>query len=254
MASWNLQSALVPVSGGASGIGLAICRRLREEGATPLLLDVDASKLKVAVTQVYGDVDDPDRYGYVVDVRSSRAVDDCFDRIRGEHGIVTHAVANAGVGAPAHVLEITDEQWQRVIDVNLNGVMYVCRAAARHLAEVRRGAIVNIASISGLMAKPRRIAYTSSKAAVVNLTRALALDMGEYGVRVNAVAPGVIRTPMQEMNAQAAVQALANRSALKRLGEAEEVADAVLFLLSDRASYVTGHTLTVDGGLTVNYS
>lgn len=254
MAAWNFQSAVVPVSGAASGIGLAICQRLREEGATPLLLDVDADKLATALAQVYPDVADRARHGYVLDVRDAKAVDVCFDRIRDEHGLVTHAVANAGIGGPAHVLELTDELWQRVLDVNLSGVMYLCRAASRHLAERRAGSVVNVASIAGLMAKPSRVAYTSSKAAVIQLTRALALDMGTYGVRINAVAPGIVSTPMQEQNPQHAVQAVAARSALQRVGMPAEVANAVLFLLSDLASYVTGHTLTVDGGVTINYS
>lgn len=252
--TWKLESALVPVTGAASGIGLEICRALRAEGARPILLDIDAGKLRAALAEVYGQGVDGERHGYLVDVRDPKAVDACFDRIRAQHGPATHAVANAGVGAPAHVLEITDEQWQRVIDVNLSGVMYVCRAAARHLAEARRGSIVNIASIAGVMAKRNRVAYTASKAAVVNMTRALALDLGEYGVRVNAVAPGVIDTPMQKMNDRSRVEQLADRSALRRLGSTDEIANVVLFLLSDFASYVTGHTLVADGGLTINYA
>src|SRR5204863_8134338 len=97
MAAWNFQSALVPVTGAGSGIGFAICRRLRQEGATPLLLDIDKDRLASALAELYAEVEDRDRYGYVVDVCNSRAVDECFARIRNEHGLVTHAVANAGI-------------------------------------------------------------------------------------------------------------------------------------------------------------
>lgn len=110
MNPWNMESAIVPVTGAASGIGLAICKRLRAEGATPLLLDVDPQKLDAALRTVYAEADgkSASRYGYVVDVRYSKAIDDCFDRIRRDHGRATHAVANAGMSMAAHVLEITD--------------------------------------------------------------------------------------------------------------------------------------------------
>ncbi len=250
MTGWNFQSALVPVTGAASGIGLAVCRRLREEGGTPLLLDRDAARLTAAVADIYAGDADASRFGYQVDVSDAAAVNACFDRIRQEHGLITHSVASAGIVGPGHVLSLSDEDWRRVIGVNLDGVMFFCRAAARHLAERRGGAMVNMASIAGQAAKHSRASYSASKAAVVNLTRALAMDMGEYGVRVNAVAPGVIDTPMQTGGSIG----IAGRGAIKRMGEAEEVANAVLFLLSDLASYVTGHTLAVDGGVSATYA
>ena len=253
MSHWNLESAVVPVTGGASGIGLAICKRLRAAGASPLLLDVDAGKLQAALREVYPQ-EDSSRFGYLVDVSSSAVVDDCFNRLRDEHGSATHAVAAAGIVGPANIMEITDEIWQRVLDVNLSGVMYVCRAAARHMVESKRGAIVTIGSIAGLSVKESRIAYTSSKAAVINLTRALALDLGGHGIRVNGVAPGVIDTPMQAGKSSATLDAVVERSALKRVGTPEEIANVVLFLLSDLASYVTGQTVVADGGLIMRYS
>ena len=250
----NMESAVIPVSGGASGIGLAICKRLRAEGAIPLLLDFNAQSLASAVREVYPEASADARYGYLLDVRDSKAVDACFADIRRDHGPVTHAVANAGIAQGASLLDITDEQWQQVMSVNLNGVMYFCRAAARQMSEAKRGAIVTTASIAGLMVKPERIAYTSSKAAVVNMTRSMAVDLGSYNIRVNAVAPGVIETAMQKDKPAAVLQATRERVPLERLGAGDEIAKVVLFLLSDMASYITGQTIVADGGLTLRYA
>jgi NAD(P)-dependent dehydrogenase (short-subunit alcohol dehydrogenase family) len=252
MNTWNMGSALVPVSGAASGIGLAICKRLRAEGAKPLMLDVNGARLEAAASEVFGNSEEALRCAYTVDVRDSGAIDACFAGILRTHGAVTHAVAGAGIVGPGHVLSITDEQWHQVVDVNLHGTMYFCRAAARQLAEAKRGSIVTIASIAGFQAKENRAAYTASKAAVVNLTRALALDLGGVGVRVNGIAPGVIDTPIQDNN-RATLETVAQSIPLRRIGNADEIANGVLFLLSDLSSYVTGHTLVIDGGMTAKY-
>ena len=256
MGPWNLESAVIPVTGGASGIGLAICRRLRAEGARPLLLDVDSRRIEAAVREVYHDLDETSasRHGYAVDVRDSQAVDACLAAIRRDHGLVTHAVANAGMAHADHVLNISDEQWHRVIAVNLHGVFYFCRAAARQMVEAKRGAIVTMGSLAGLRAKEERVAYAASKAAVINLTRALALDLGRAGIRVNSVAPGVIQTPMQDKAAVESLDASKRRTALGRLGTPVEVANLVLFLLSDLAGYITGETVVIDGGMTARYN
>ena len=253
MGNWNLQGAVIPVTGAASGIGLAICEQLRDEGATPLLIDSDVQKLRGAAGQVYKGVAEPSRYAYELDVTDSRAVDECLAKIQHSHGSVTHAVASAGVGGPAtNALNVTDEQWHRVINVNLNGAMYFCRAVARQLAERKAGAIVTIASIAGLSAKEDRIGYAASKAGVINMTRALAVDLGSSHVRANAIAPGVIDTPMQDRNRNS-FQGVSEGIPLRRVGNANEIASAVLFLLSDYSSYITGATVVVDGGITAKY-
>jgi NAD(P)-dependent dehydrogenase (short-subunit alcohol dehydrogenase family) len=248
----GFKSAIVPVTGGASGIGLAIIRSLRAAGATPLLLDVNEQQLGAALREVYGDADAA-RYGYVVNVADPQAVDVCFDRIRSEHGSVTHAVANAGIVNPQPVMEASDESWRSVIDVNLNGTFYFCRAAARQMTPRGHGAIVSTASIGGMYAREGRGAYGASKAGVIQLTRTMALEFGPHGVRVNGVAPGLVDTPIQKKNA-ATVNETAQRSALRRMAAPEEIANVVLFLLSDLASFVTGHTIVVDGGLSIRYN
>jgi NAD(P)-dependent dehydrogenase (short-subunit alcohol dehydrogenase family) len=246
--------AVVPVSGSASGIGLAIAKRLRAAGALPLLLDIDESRLAAARREVFGpDAVDASPCTYLLDVRDAAAVQACFDAIRRDHGSITHAVANAGVGAATPLLDMTDAQWHAVMDVNLHGTMYFCRAAARQLAERRQGAIVTVGSIAGLLVKPDRVAYTTSKAAVIHMTRALAVDLGPLGVRVNGIAPGVIDTPLMQMNPSSYRQAMSDKAALRRLGTPDDIARVALFLLSDLAAFVTGHTIVADGGLSIRY-
>lgn len=242
----------MPVSGAASGIGLAICQALRAAGATPLLLDIEPARLADAARAVHGESADAQRYAYQVDMRDSAAVDACFEQIANAHGQITHAVASAGISGSSQVLTVTDERWHRTMDVNLHGTMYFCRAAARQLVARKAGAIVTIASIAGLGARADAASYVTSKAAVINLTRSLAIDLGPLGIRANAVAPGVIDTPMQERNRHT-FERTRETIPLQRVGLAQEVADAALFLLSDRSSYVTGHTLVVDGGIAAKY-
>jgi NAD(P)-dependent dehydrogenase (short-subunit alcohol dehydrogenase family) len=248
----GLHSAIVPVTGGASGIGLAVCKRLRALGAQPLLLDSNADQLQRALGEVYTDGDGA-RFGYVIDVSDADAVESCFDKISNDHGLITHAVANAGISNPYSMLELSNDDWHLVIDVNLNGTFYFCRAAARRMVQNKRGAIVSTASIGGLFARERYSAYGASKAAIIQLTRTMALEFGPSGIRVNAVAPGLVNTPIQTKNA-ATISATAERSALKRVAAPEEIANVMIFLLSDLSSFVTGQTIVADGGLSIRYN
>lgn len=254
MADYKLNSAIVPVTGGASGIGLAICERLRSEGATPILLDVNPDALNESLRIIYPDKPDPSAFGHLLDVSKSADVEACLSQIEQDHGPITHAVASAGIVKKANILDISDDEWLRIIDINLNGMMYFCRGVGRRMARDGSGAIVTISSIGGIQAKQERAPYAASKAGVINLTRALALDLGGSGVRANSVAPGLVETPIQILNSPEFRQASAQKTALGRWGTAGEVADATLFLLSAQASYITGAVLVVDGGLTARYA
>jgi meso-butanediol dehydrogenase/(S,S)-butanediol dehydrogenase/diacetyl reductase len=240
----RLAGQVALITGGGSGIGAATARRFANEGASVVLTGrrrepLEAVAGETAAVIVQGDISDASHV--------AEAVSTAIDRF----GRLDVLVNNAGVGGP---------DWQRVIEVNLTGARLAAEAALPHLAE-RRGAIVNVSSVSAFVAHPGGAAYTASKAGLVMLTRSLALEHGPQGVRVNAVCPGWVRTEMGDssMDAIAAARGISRDEAyaltsryvpLRREGTPEEIAAACLFLASDEASFVTGASLIVDGGAT----
>jgi NAD(P)-dependent dehydrogenase (short-subunit alcohol dehydrogenase family) len=237
------------VTGGASGIGLAVAKGLVAEGAPVALLDVDRggleeAKASLACTSVAGDVSDESQVADAV-----RAVSEALG------GDIDLLVNAAGVYRVAPLVELEAKDWDEVIDVNLRGTFLVAREfVARLRSSGIGGTIVNLASTAALVADAAEPAghYTASKAGVVALTRQMAAEWAPLGVRVNAVCPGVIDTPMLRLmdDPQEGRRYLETSVPLRRLGTADEVADAVLFLSSQAASYITGIALTVDGGAT----
>lgn len=233
----RLADQVALITGGASGIGAATADRFAREGAT------------VATADVAGDAD------YRLDVRDEQRVAEVLDSIVGEHGRIDVVVNAAGVagGGPVHLVE--SEEWDRVVDVNLKGTFNVCKHACAHMVTQRSGSVVNIASIEGLEGTEGGSAYNASKAGVILLTKTMAIDYGRTGIRVNAVCPGGINTPllsslidqpgMEDYRAK-----MLDAHKLGRFGEPEEVANAVLFLASSEASFVTGTAMVVDGGMT----
>ena len=158
---------------------------------------------------------------------------------------------NAGITRDNVIVRMKDEQWDAVININLRGTFLFTRAAARPMMKARRGRIINIASVSGLMGNPGQANYSASKAGVIGLTRTVARELASRNITVNAVAPGFIATDMTAALGEEILQEVRKEIPLGRLGDPQDVADAVLFLASDAASFITGHVLTVDGGLTV---
>jgi meso-butanediol dehydrogenase/(S,S)-butanediol dehydrogenase/diacetyl reductase len=239
---------VVFVTGGVSGIGGATTARLLQEGATVVAADVSATSIAA-----FRDAHPSDRLDAVpLDVTDPAAVDAAVDAAVAKHGRLDVLIANAGIGAGGAVGDTDDATWRRVLSVDLDGVFHAARAALPHLI-ASGGSIVSTASISGLGGDSGMAAYNAAKGAVVNLTRSMAVDYGHRGVRVNAVAPGPVATPLLQpvLDASERVRATyAERVPLGRVGQSEEIAAALLWLASDDASFITGVTLPVDGGLT----
>jgi NAD(P)-dependent dehydrogenase (short-subunit alcohol dehydrogenase family) len=239
------------VTGGGSGIGGQVVRAFAAEGAHVAVTDVDLKAAERAVEEIRKAGGSAHAFG--LDVTNAKAVDEALQAATKRLGRLDVLVNSAGVREIKPVLELPLEEWNRVVNINLTGTFICSQAFARQLvASGKPGAIVNLASTLGVVAAPNRAAYTASKHAVVGLTKEMAMELGDKGVRVNAVGPGVIRTPLTERYFQDAeyAQRIRDLHVLGRWGEPEEIAKAILFLASSDASFITGTTLLIDGGWT----
>jgi NAD(P)-dependent dehydrogenase (short-subunit alcohol dehydrogenase family) len=236
-------SRVAVVTGAARGIGLAIARRFLAEQWRVALLDIDSEELKKAA----GDLDRA--LTVACDVSVPDQVQNAVQQTLERFGRIDALVNNAGIAVFKPLLETTHEEWQRVLDVNLTGPFLCAQACAPQMLKNGGGAIVNISSISGLRASTLRVAYGTSKAALDHLTRQQAAELGNQGIRVNAVAPGPVETAMARQVHTPEIRAgYRDAIPLARYGREEEIAAAVYFLCSPEASYINGQTLAVDGG------
>lgn len=231
------------VTGAARGIGLATARRFIEAGYAVAMLDIDATGVERAADALRGCV-----LPIACDVADIAQVRAAAAKVEADLGRVVALVNNAGVAVFKPILETSLEEWQRVLAVNLDGP-FICTQVFAPAMLRGGGAVVNIASISGVRASALRVAYGTSKAALMHLTKQQALELGAMGIRVNAVAPGPVDTAMAKEVHTASIRADYHEAIpLNRYGEEREIAEAVFFLCSDAASYVNGQTLAVDGG------
>lgn len=252
MKAFDLTGSVAVITGAGSGLGKAIAKALAQHGA-----DVAVTELpgKTALAEeTVGELLALGRRAQAIplDVTDLVSIDALVPAVVGSLGRLDILVNNAGLNIQRQALEVTEEDWDRVLDVNLKGLFFCSQAAGRHMIEHGGGRIVNIASQMGLVGYWRRAAYCSSKAGVVNLTRVLAIEWAKYGINVNAIAPTFVLTPLtapmfEDADFKADVLA---RIPLGRLADPDDVANAAVYLASPAAKMVTGQTLAVDGGWT----
>jgi 3-oxoacyl-[acyl-carrier protein] reductase len=231
------------VTGGSRGIGAAISRELAAAGAR---VAVNYRAGREAAEEVAAEIGGLAVQADVSDPEEAQAL---VEQVEAELGELDILVNNAGVTRDTLIARMSDEDWDVVLETNLRGPFNTSRAVARRMLRRRSGVIVNLTSVVGLHGNPGQANYASSKAGIIGLTKALARELGSRGVRVNAVAPGYIRTELTEVLPEQAREAILTNTPLGRLGEPEDVAGAVRFLCSDEARFVTGEVLLVDGGL-----
>jgi len=248
----RLDGRVVLVTGAASGIGRAIATAVAEAGADCIITELP--HLVGSLTPVCAAVAANGRRALALPLTLPElaSIDALIARATEEFGRIDVLVNNAGINIPRDALEITEEDWDRVLDVNLKGLFFLSQRVARRMVGAGGGKIINIASQNGVVGYYKRAAYCSSKAGVVNLTRVLALEWAKHRIHVNAVAPTFILTPLTQSTFDDPVlrEDLLRRIPLGRVGQPEDVVGAVVFLASPAADLITGHTLLIDGGWT----
>jgi len=247
--SVDLADQVAIVTGAGRGLGRQIAVALAGSGAKVACVDVDDGLLAetVAAIEAAGGSALP----MTCDVTDSQRVGEVVGEVTKTWGRLDVLVNNAGITRDSLIMRMKDDQWDAVIAINLRGTFLFTRAVAKPMMKARRGRIVNIASVSGLMGNPGQANYSASKAGVIGLTRTVSRELAARNITVNAVAPGFIATEMTEKLGEEIIQQVSKQTPLGRLGAPHEIADAVLFLVSDAAAFITGQVLAVDGGLTV---
>ncbi|MGD0897523.1 MAG: 3-oxoacyl-[acyl-carrier-protein] reductase [Thermoguttaceae bacterium] len=237
------------VTGAARGLGRAIAITLAKAGAKVACVDINAQTLADTVEAIrgLGGTAEP----VACDVTDAKAVGEAVDHVVKLWGGLEILVNNAGITRDNMIMRMKDDQWDAVLAINLKGTFLFTRAAARPMIKGHRGRIINVASVSGLMGNPGQANYSASKAGVIGLTRTVAKELAGRQVTVNAVAPGFIATDMTAALGEDLLAKIRQETPLGRLGDPQDVADAVLFLASDAAAFITGQVLAIDGGLTV---
>ena len=243
----GLEKKTIVITGGANGIGKATAQSFAAENARVVIVDINPdalSKTKLALDKLGYEIET-----YTLDVTKSEAVEACFNSIKERFKSLDVLVNNAGILKDRSLLKMSYDEWDAVINVNLKGVFHCGKVAAAIMVEQGSGVILNASSVVGLYGNYGQSNYVATKSGVIGMTKVWARELGSKGIRVNAVAPGFISTDILKDMPDEILQKLAGKAPLKRLGTPEDVANAYVFLASDQATFITGTTLSVDGGV-----
>ena len=240
----------VLITGAAAGIGACTAETLADEGYNLILTDIVSEEKAEAVISVCKNKG-ADVLFIQGDASSYASCEEVVKKSIEKFGALYALVNNAGITRDALLMRMTEEQFDKVIDINLKSVFNMSKNVVSHMVKAREGRIVSISSVVGIYGNAGQTNYSSSKAGIIGFTKSLAKEVGGRGITVNAIAPGYIVTSMTAALSEKADEELKSRIALKNLGKPQDVANAVSFLISDKASYITGHVLSVDGGISV---
>jgi 3-oxoacyl-[acyl-carrier protein] reductase len=241
----KLEGKIAIVTGGAAGIGFATAKLFLEESATVAICDIDKEKTDAAVAGLSGL---GGIRGFVVDISKKDQCQAMIEAVKAEFGRIDILINNAGITSDAQFYKMSDEQFERVLNVNLKGTYYMTKAVVPVMMEQKYGKIVHASSVSAYNGNFGQSNYAATKAAIMGMTRVMAKELGKYGINVNAVAPGSIMTDMYKAVPEEIKQKKLAAIPLRRYGEPREAAQLYAFLASDEASYITAQTITIDGG------
>ncbi len=243
----ELKGKVALVTGAAQGIGRAIALLLAQKGADLVVSDINLEKAEETAKEI--EAIGRKAMAIRADVANANDVERMVEAILERFGQIDILVNNAGIAKDKLILRMTEEDWDAVLNVNLKGTFHCTKAVIRHMSKQRKGKIVNIASVVGEMGNAGQANYSASKAGVIGFTKTIAREFAQRGINVNAIAPGYIGTPMTDVLPEKAKEELRRMIPMERLGRPEDVAEAVLFLVSEASSYITGQVLNVNGGI-----
>ncbi|HEX4840437.1 MAG TPA: 3-oxoacyl-ACP reductase FabG [Rhabdochlamydiaceae bacterium] len=246
---YHLKDKVAVITGGTAGIGKEIALAFAKEGAHVAIFGTNAERAKEVLELLQQRYPNQKFLVKLADVSDKKAVDQALQEILAEFGKIDILVNNAGITRDGLLMKMAEDDWDRVIAVNLKSVYNTCQALVRPMLKVRRGKIINITSVVGLNGNAGQTNYAASKAGMIGFTQSLAKEVASRGICVNCIAPGFIKTSMTDALTDEQRDGILKQVPMNRLGSAEEVANAAIFLASDWSNYITGQVLTVDGGM-----